>query len=59
MRSSLRARPGRSDDAVIVAGRQSDPGPDLVGPGLDLGMVGLRTEGQRRLAGRLRRLAVA
>src|ERR1700683_5801032 len=52
VRSSLRTRTGRCDDAVIVTGSQGDPGPDLVGPGFDLWMVGLRAEGQRRLTGR-------
>jgi hypothetical protein len=34
----------RRNDAVVVAGRQVDPGPDLVCPCLDLAEVGLGRE---------------
>ena len=59
MRSGFDAGTRRRDDAVIVAGRQVDPGPDLVRPCLDLGVIGLGPERQRGLAGGLGGLAVA
>jgi hypothetical protein len=45
----------RGDDAVVIAGRQSDPPlcPDLVCPRLDLGMISFFAEGQCCLACRL------
>lgn len=49
----------RCDEAVVVAGRQGDPGPDLVRPHLDLSMTGLCPGGQRGLARGLGRLPVA
>src|ERR1700758_1884781 len=48
----------RSDDAVVIPGRQGDPGPDLVRPCLDLRMIGFLAEGQCCLTCRLGGLAV-
>ena len=59
MRSGLDACTRRGDDAVIVAGGQIDPGPDLVRLRLDLSVIGLGPERERALARGLGGLAVA
>ena len=46
MRGCFDTHPCRRDDAVVIAGRQGDPGPDLVRLRLDLGVVGFLPEGQ-------------
>ena len=50
MRSGFDARPCRADDAMVIAGRQGDPRPDLVRPRLDLGLVRFCPERQCCLA---------
>lgn len=58
-RSGLDASSRRRDDAVVIAAGQVDPGPDLVCPRLDLGVISLGPERQCGLARGFRRLAVA
>jgi hypothetical protein len=57
--SGFNASARRRDDAVVVAGCQVDPGPDLVRPRLDLAVIGLSPQGERGLARGLGGLAIA
>ena len=58
MRSGFGASTCRADDAMVIAGRQGHPRPDLVRPCPDLGVICLGPERQRGLAGGLGRLPV-